>query len=259
MVAEYFKVPKGERAKGLRVTVSCSTFVPKPHTPFQWAAQDTIPVINEKQEHLREVLKIKGVTFNWHAPYLSFLEACFSRGDRRIGRVLKRAFERGCMLDGWNDQFTFDEWMAAFSDCGLDPSFYANRERRKDELLPWDFLDCGVTKEFLWREKEKSERAETTRDCRKGCNGCGIQRFKGLCAYADPKRANAPSPSLVPYGSEEPGCAGSCPAEHVFAAGADKSPDRSLSSSVSPGGCPEDSSFAVGADQGQTEPEGAEC
>ena len=154
VVAEYFKVPKGERPRGLRVTVSCSTFVPKPHTPFQWAAQDTIPVINDKQAHLREVLQIKGVNFNWHAPHLSFLEACFSRGDRRIGRVLKRAYERGCILDGWNDQFKFDEWMAAFQDCGLDPAFYANRERSREELLPWDFLDCGITKEYLWREKE---------------------------------------------------------------------------------------------------------
>ena len=202
VVAEYFRVPKGERAKGLRVTVSCSTFVPKPHTPFQWAAQDTIQVINEKQEHLREVLKIKGVSFNWHAPHLSYLEACFSRGDRRIGRVLKRAYERGCMLDGWNDQFKFDEWMGAFKDCGLDPAFYANRVREKDELMPWDFLDCGITKEFLWHEKEKSDRAEVTRDCRLGCNGCGIQRIKGLCAYADPKRRSAPSPSLVPYEPE---------------------------------------------------------
>ena len=202
VVAESFKVPKGERPRGLRVTVSCSTFVPKPHTPFQWAAQDTIPVINDKQAHLREVLQIKGVNFNWHAPHLSFLEACFSRGDRRIGRVLKRAYERGCILDGWNDQFKFDEWMAAFQDCGLDPAFYANRERSREELLPWDFLDCGITKEYLWREKEKSDRAETTRDCRKGCNGCGIQRIKGLCAYADPKRASEPSPSLVPYKAE---------------------------------------------------------
>ena len=202
VVGEYFKVPKDRRAKGLRVTVSASTFVPKPFTPFQWAAQDTIPQINEKQEHLREKLKIKGVNFNWHAPNLSFLEACFSRGDRKMGLVLKRAYERGCMLDGWNDQFKFDEWMQAFADCGIDPAFYANRERGKEEILPWDFLDCGVTKAFLWREKEKSDRAETTRDCRKGCNGCGIQRIRGLCAYADPKRAGAPSPSLVPYEAE---------------------------------------------------------
>ncbi len=202
VVGEYFKVPKDRRAKGLRVTVSASTFVPKPFTPFQWAAQDTIPQINEKQEHLREKLKIKGVNFNWHAPNLSFLEACFSRGDRKMGLVLKRAYERGCMLDGWNDQFKFDEWMQAFADCGIDPAFYANRERGKEEILPWEFLDCGVTQEFQWREKEKSDRAEPTRDCRKGCNGCGIQRIRGLCAYADPKRAGAPSPSLVPYEAE---------------------------------------------------------
>ena len=202
VVAEYFKVPKMNRAKGLRVTVSCSTFVPKPHTPFQWAAQDTIAVINEKQEHLRQVLKIKGVTFNWHAPNLSYLEACFSRGDRRIGRVIKRAYERGCILDGWNDQFKFEEWLEAFKDCNLDPAFYANRVREKDEKLPWDFLDCGITKEFLWREKEKSDRAEVTRDCRLGCNGCGIQKTPGLCAYADPARNKMPSPSLIPYNPE---------------------------------------------------------
>ena len=199
VVAEYFRVPKEKRARGLRVTVSASTFVPKPFTPFQWAAQDTMDVINEKQAYLREKLKIKGVSFNWHAPNLSFLEACFSRGDRRMGLVLKRAYERGCMLDGWNDQFKFDEWMAAFADCGIDPAFYANRVRGKDEMLPWDFIDCGITREYLWREKEKSERAETTRDCRQGCNGCGIQRIPGLCAYADPKRAGAPSPSLIPW------------------------------------------------------------
>ena len=185
VVEEYFKVPKAQRAKGLRVTVSVSIFVPKPFTPFQWAAQDPIPLILEKTDHLKEVLKIKGVNFNWHAPELSYLEACFARGDRRLGRVLKRAFERGCVLDGWSEQFKYDEWMKAFEDCGLDPAFYANRERGKDEILPWDFLDCGITKAFLWREKEKSERAETTRDCRQGCNGCGIQRIKGLCSYAE--------------------------------------------------------------------------
>ena len=200
VTAEYFKVPKERRAKGLRVTVSVSIFVPKPFTPFQWAAQDTIPTVLEKTEHLKQVLQIKGVNFNWHAPDLSYLEACFARGDRRIGRVLLRAFERGCILDGWSEQFRMDEWMRAFEDCGLDPAFYANRERGRDEILPWDFLDCGVTKEFLWREKEKSERAETTRDCRKGCNGCGIQRMKGVCAFAE-----RPQPRETAGGSGESG------------------------------------------------------
>ena len=139
----------------------------------------------KKQEHLKQVLNIKGVTFHWHEPYVSFLEACFARGDRRIGAVLKKAYEMGCILDGWNETFRFDKWMDAFRECGLDPAFYANRERTKDELLPWDHIDSGVTKQFLWHEKEKSDRTETTKDCRKGCNGCGLQRWKGVCAYAN--------------------------------------------------------------------------
>ena len=185
VVSEYFKVPKSERAKGLRVTVSVSVFVPKAFTPFQWAAQDTVEENIEKQEYLKKILNIKGVTFHWHEPYVSFLEACFARGDRRMGRVLKTAFEKGCMLDGWNETFRYDLWMEAFRECGLDPAFYANRERLRDEILPWDHIDSGVTKDFLWREKEKSDRAETTKDCRKGCNGCGLQRWKGVCSYAN--------------------------------------------------------------------------
>ncbi len=183
--AEYFKVPKEKRAKGLRVTVSVSVFVPKPFTPFQWASQDTLEKNIEKQEHLKKVLNIKGITFHWHEPYVSFLEACFSRGDRRIGKVLKTAFEKGCILDGWNETFRYDLWMQAFNECGLDPAFYANRQRQKDEVFPWDHIDSGVTKQFLWLEKEKSEIPMTTRDCRKGCNGCGLQRWKGVCAYAN--------------------------------------------------------------------------
>ena len=185
VVSEYFNVPKAARAKGLRVTVSVSVFVPKPFTPFQWAAQDTVEENLRKQEHLRQVLNIKGVTFHWHEPYVSFLEACFARGDRRIGSVLLKAFEKGCILDGWNETFRYDLWMEAFRECGLDPAFYANRERGKEEILPWDHIDCGVSKAFFWREKEKSERAEITKDCRKGCNGCGLQRWKGVCAYAN--------------------------------------------------------------------------
>ena len=185
VIAEYFNVPKTQRAKGLRVTVSVSVFVPKPFTPFQWAPQDTLETIIGKQEHLKQVLNIKGVTFHWHEPYVSYLEACFARGDRRMGAVLKRAYEKGCILDGWNETFRYDTWMEAFRECGLDPAFYANRERAKDEILPWDHIDSGVTKSFLWHEKEKSKRAETTKDCRKGCNGCGIQRWKGVCAYAN--------------------------------------------------------------------------
>ncbi len=183
VVSAYFAVPKGQRAKGLRVTCSASVFVPKPFTPFQWEPQDTLEMVQEKQRHLRDVLKIKGVNFNYHESNLSYLEACFARGDRRLGKVLRLAYEKGCMLDGWTEHFKYDAWMEAFAEAGVDPEFYAFRRREKDEILPWDIIDCGVSKEFLWREKEKSDRAETTKDCRKGCNGCGLQRFKGVCSF----------------------------------------------------------------------------
>lgn len=179
----YFAVPKGQRAKGLRITCSASSFVPKPFTPFQWEPQDTQEQIRSKQAYLRDVLRMKGVHFNWHEPELSLLEACFARGDRRLGKVLLKAFVSGCYLDSWSECFDFDKWMKAFDDCGLTTDFYATRRRDKDELLPWDFIDAGVTKFFLWREKEKSDRAETTKDCRKGCNGCGLQRYEGVCGF----------------------------------------------------------------------------
>ena len=184
VVAEYFAVPKAQRAKGLRVTCSASVFVPKPFTPFQWEPQDTQEVVKEKQHHLRDALRqVKGVNFNYHESDLSYLEACFARGDRKMGKVLLRAFEKGCMLDGWTEHFKYEAWREAFEETGIDPAFYAHRRREKDEILPWDHIDCGVTKEFLWREKEKSDRAATTKDCRKGCNGCGLQRFKGVCKF----------------------------------------------------------------------------
>jgi len=123
------------------------------------------------------------VNFNYHESGLSYLEACFARGDRRMGEVLLKAFEKGCMLDGWTEHFKYDAWMEAFDECGIDPAFYAYRRREKDEILPWDFIDSGITKEFLWREKEKADRAQVTRDCRQGCNGCGLQRFKGVCSF----------------------------------------------------------------------------
>ena len=178
VVDAYFAVPRGERAKGLRVVCSASVFVPKPFTPFQWEPQDTQEMVREKQSHLREKLRIKGVTFNYHESDLSYLEACFARGDRRMGQVLLRAYQKGCMLDGWTELFKYDMWREAFAELGIDPAFYAYRRREKDEIMPWDVIDCGVTKEFLWREKEKAEKAQTTKDCRKGCNACGADCFK---------------------------------------------------------------------------------
>ncbi|MDD6683735.1 MAG: TIGR03960 family B12-binding radical SAM protein [Clostridiales bacterium] len=178
VVWAYYRLPKEQRSKnGLKVTCSASVFVPKPFTPFQWAGQDTIEMVHEKQAALRQYLKTKCVNFNWHESYLSQLEAAVTRGDRRIGEVIYHAWKRGCRLDGWNEHFKYDEWMNAFQDCGLDIAFYAHREKPYDELLPWQFIDAGVSQEYLKRECEKAKRGEITRDCRKGCNGCGLHKW----------------------------------------------------------------------------------
>ena len=181
VVRKYFETPKNVRAKGLRVNCSASCFVPKPFTPFQWEPQDTIEQFEEKQKHLCHIMHIKGVEFNWHEPQVSFLEAVFARGDRRTADALEAAWKLGCRFDGWTDQFRFDKWMEAFEQTGVDPAFYANRRREKDELLPWAFIDAGVTQQYLWREYERAVQAQTTPDCRKGCQGCGLKRFEGAC------------------------------------------------------------------------------
>ncbi len=180
-VDAYYSVPREKRAKGLKITCSASVFVPKPFTPFQWRPQDTLETVQKKQQELRKMLNIRGVSFSWHESLVSQLEACFAVGDRRLADVLHRAWELGCVLDGWSEHFHYDLWMRAFEDCGLDPAFYAHRERGKDELLPWDHIDAGITKAFLWREWERAKKAETTPDCRGGCHGCGLQREKGVC------------------------------------------------------------------------------
>jgi len=162
--------------------MSAATFVPKPVTPFQWAAQDTLPEIRRKQALLRTALRsVKGVQFNWHEPELSVLEACVARGDRRIGEVIYTAWQKGCRLDGWREHFKFDTWLEAFSACGLDPDFYAARERGRHEVLPWDFIDTGVTRQYLWLERERAMAGTVTPDCRDGCEGCGLRRFDGVC------------------------------------------------------------------------------
>lgn len=182
VIDQYFAVPREQRARGLRVAVSTSTFVPKPHTPFQWAPQDTLKMIDEKQHYLiGQFRNMKYVDYKYHESEVSVMEACLARGDRRICRVLEYAHQLGCHFDGWNEYFSYKNWMKAFEMAGLDPAFYANRERAEDEVLPWDHIDAGVTKEFLLREKHKAERGETTPDCRKGCQGCGLQRYEGAC------------------------------------------------------------------------------
>ena len=178
----YFRQPKEKRAPGLRITVSASVFVPKPFTPFQWAPQLDREKVVARQQRLKALLsKIKGVDFKYHAPDLSFIEAVFARGDRRVGEALERAWQLGCRFDGWSDHFRYDLWMRAFAETGVDPCFYATRSRSLDEIFPWSHLDAGVTREFLLREWNKALKGETTQDCRKGCVGCGMNRYEGAC------------------------------------------------------------------------------
>ncbi len=180
---QYYAVPKEQRQKGLRVTCSASSFVPKPFTPFQWEPQNSIDQLMDKQRFLRENFRMRGVEFNWHEPHLSFLEAAFARGDRRLGRVLLRAHELGCRFDGWNDCFRFDLWMQAFADCDIRCEDYAYKRYDLDAPLPWDHISCGVSKEFLKREWHKAEKGELSPDCRQHCHGCGIRATfgKGVC------------------------------------------------------------------------------
>ncbi len=182
----YYGVPKSERAKGLRITCSASVFVPKPFTPFQWCSQDRPETVQRKQRLVKdEFRQLKTAAFHYHDSGVSQMEACFAVGDRRLANVLYRAWELGCLLDGWSEQFKYDTWVQAFEDCGLSIDFYAHRERGLDEVLPWDHIDAGISKSFLRREYEKAIRAETTRDCREGCNGCGLQKLKGVCSACE--------------------------------------------------------------------------
>lgn len=179
VVNEFYRCENRAKGRGVNVTVSASSFVPKPHTPFQWEAQNSIETIEKKQKHLKESITTKKITFNYHAAYTSFLEGVFARGDRKLCKVLSKAIERGFHFDGWNDCFDFEAWMDVFKECGIDPKFYASRKREFDEILPWDFLDYGVSKDFLKKECEKAYNSETTPNCREKCSGCGAACYKG--------------------------------------------------------------------------------
>lgn len=165
--------PKGGR---FRLTVSVSNFVPKADTPFQWERQNTSEEFEEKHRYLEEKLKIRGVTFNYHNSFTSVCEAVFAKGDRRCGQALLAAHKLGCRLDGWSEHFDSEKWKKAFEISGVSPQFYAFRERPLDEKLPWEHIDCGVSREFFQREREKAYGEKTTADCRHGCAGCGINK-----------------------------------------------------------------------------------
>ena len=183
VVSSYMNTPKENRRKGLNITISTSSFVPKAFTPFQWEAQDTIEVLREKQRHLKGLIKSRYIEYNWSDPQLSFLEAIFARGDRKIGEVLIKAWEKGCKFDGWGEHFNYSMWIEAFEECQIDPYFYANRKRSYDEILPWEHIDIGVSKKFLLKENEKAYNAELTPNCRTNCSQCGATSFGGGVCY----------------------------------------------------------------------------
>ena len=169
--------------RGVRITVSTSMFIPKPHSPFQWESQVSIEEYMRKVNLLRDSIKARNVTYNWHDAKTSLIEAVLSRGDRRVGAAIEEVWLNGGTLDSWGEYFDFDRWMKAFETCGIDPWFYANRERSKDELLPWDVIDVGVRKEHLWHEREMAYKSQLSPDCRKQCTGCGALKLlkEGKC------------------------------------------------------------------------------
>ena len=167
------------KARGLRINVGISIFVPKAQTPFQWLGQISAEEAARRKEVLMESLNIKGVTYSIHEYKTSFLEAVLARGDRRLSAVLERVWQLGCRLDGWEENFDFDAWMQAFADTGVDPAFYANRELAPDEVMAWDHISSGVTKCYLYSELEQARKGIATPDCKAGCRNCGALSLTG--------------------------------------------------------------------------------
>ncbi|MDW7668477.1 MAG: TIGR03960 family B12-binding radical SAM protein [Bacillota bacterium] len=179
----FFKRPKEEIRGNFKLTTSVSCFVPKAFTPFQWEAQNDVEEFYDKINLLKNNIKDKKITYNYHEPERSYLEGVFARGDRKLSKVLETAWKKGCKFDGWDDKFKFNEWLEAFLDVNIDPDFYTVRKRDFDEILPWDFIDSGVKKEFLIKEKMKSENEDVTSDCKMLCHNCGVNTgiMKGSC------------------------------------------------------------------------------
>ncbi len=177
--------------RGCKVTVSASGFVPKPYTAFQWFAQNDIETLRRKQFLLKDALKVKNITFQYHDAKTSIVEANFARGDRRLGKVLLTAWQKGARFDGWSDCFSYDRWLESMAECGLDRDFYAARTRGENEVFPWEHEQPAVSRKFLWREWEKAQAQELTHDCRRStCTGCGVCQKLGV-EIIDYKRGEA--------------------------------------------------------------------
>ncbi len=182
IVDTYYSLPTKPKGKSVSVSISVSTFVPKPFTPFQFEPQITMEEICRRQEYLKSCIKTRKISLSYHDAPTSFLEGVLARGDRRLGAVIEKAFESGCRFDSWTECFDLERWLDAFKACGIEPSFYANRYRQYDEINPWEHLDYGVTKEFLVRECRTAHNEITTPNCREKCAGCGANCYgEGVC------------------------------------------------------------------------------
>ncbi len=166
---QYSKV----KSRGVRITISTSCFIPKPHSPFQWEAQISPEEYLRRVNLLRASIKARNVVYNWHDAETSFIEAALSRGDRKVADVVEAVWRKGGRLEAWSDFFSYDRWLSSFAEADLDPAFYASRERSTDEVLPWDMINVGVRKQHLIREREKAYSAELSPDCRHACSACG--------------------------------------------------------------------------------------
>ena len=176
-VYQTWKESTPDPRRGVRITVSTAYFVPKPHTAFQWEPQITEEEYQRRVKLLRDHMRGRSIHYNWHEADTSMLEAVFARGDRRVADVIQRAWEKGAKFDAWTEYFSLERWLEAFAECGVDPAFYANRPRAKDEVLPWSRISTGVSTRFLWREREQCYKGVITPDCRKQCTGCGADKL----------------------------------------------------------------------------------
>lgn len=180
---EYYTIPKDQRNGKVSIVSSTSFFVPKPFTPFQWTRMCTSEEFLDKQKFLngkmKEQLNQKSIKYNWHEAELTQLEGVLARGDRKLSKVIYDVYQAGCMFDSWSEFFKYEEWVAAFEKNGIDPLFYTAREREEDELFPWDFIDIGVSKKFMWREYQQAKNEVVTPNCRQKCAGCGAAKFGG--------------------------------------------------------------------------------
>ncbi len=183
VIEAYYENPNRVKGRTPSVTVSVACFVPKPFTPFQWEGQDTLARLQEKQQYLRKKITNRKVKYNYHEAKVSRIEAVFARGDRRLSQVLLEARKLGVCFDGWDEHFSYEKWMQAFQAAGIDPAFYANRTFGEEEVLPWDVIDCGVTKSFFLRERHAAYGEQTTPNCKEKCSGCGANQMGGNCTW----------------------------------------------------------------------------